>query len=62
MITRDDKAIVAEKTSLPTKMTSRRQAVGVMGTTVAAVYRLHSRANQLLRECMSKETGAWTRT
>jgi RNA polymerase sigma-70 factor (ECF subfamily) len=33
-----------------------------MGTTVGAVYRLHSRANQLLRECMSKETGAWTRT
>ena len=33
-----------------------------MGTTVAAVYRLHSRANQLLRECMSKETEAWTRT
>jgi RNA polymerase sigma-70 factor (ECF subfamily) len=31
-------------------------------TTVAAVYRLHSRANQLLRECMRKELGLWNRT
>lgn len=28
-----------------------------MTTSVAAVYRLHSRANRLLRECMSKELG-----
>jgi len=32
----DDKAMVAENTSSPTGMTSRRQAIGVMGTTVAA--------------------------
>jgi 4-hydroxymandelate oxidase len=32
----DDEAIVAEKTSSPTAMTSRRQTIGVMGTTVAA--------------------------
>ena len=36
MIMPDDEAIVAEKTSSPTAMTSRRQTIGVMGTTVAA--------------------------
>ncbi|HEY1878067.1 MAG TPA: hypothetical protein VGG66_11380, partial [Rhizomicrobium sp.] len=32
----DDEAIMAEKTNSPSAMTSRRQAIGVMGTTVAA--------------------------
>ena len=36
MIMPDDETIMAEKTSSPTGMTSRRQAIGVMGTTVAA--------------------------
>ena len=34
--TPDDETIVAEKTDAPMGMTSRRQAIGVMGTTVAA--------------------------
>jgi 4-hydroxymandelate oxidase len=37
MIMPDDEMIVAEKTSPPTEMTSRRRAIGVMGTSVAAV-------------------------
>jgi 4-hydroxymandelate oxidase len=36
MIMPDDEANVAEKTRSPSAMTSRRQAIGVMGTTVAA--------------------------
>lgn len=36
MIMPDDETIVAEKTSSSAGMTSRRQAIGVMGTTVAA--------------------------
>jgi 4-hydroxymandelate oxidase len=36
MIMPDDETIVAEKTSSPTGMTSRRRAVGVMGASVAA--------------------------
>ena len=32
----DDETIMAEKTSSPTGMTSRRQAIAVMGTTVSA--------------------------
>src|SRR5471032_1909211 len=36
MIMPDDEPIKAEKTSSPAGLTSRRQAVGVMGTTVAA--------------------------
>jgi RNA polymerase sigma-70 factor (ECF subfamily) len=33
-----------------------------LATTVGAVYRLHFRANQLLRDCLRKELGEWTRT
>ncbi len=33
-----------------------------LATTVGAIYRLHYRANQLLRDCMQKEIGLWTRT
>jgi 4-hydroxymandelate oxidase len=36
MIVPDDETIMAEKTSSPSGMTSRRQAIGAMGTTVAA--------------------------
>jgi hypothetical protein len=36
MIMPDDEAIVAEKTNAPAEMTSRRQAIGVMGTAAAA--------------------------
>ena len=32
----DDETIVVEKTASPAGMTSRRQAIGVMGTTVSA--------------------------
>jgi len=35
---------------------------GEMMTTVGAVYRLHYRANQLLRDCMRKEQSTWTKT
>ena len=38
------------------------ELAGELMTTVAAVYRLHARANQLLRECMRKESGSWTKT
>jgi RNA polymerase sigma-70 factor (ECF subfamily) len=38
------------------------ELAGELTTTVAAIYRLHSRANQLLRECMRKELGLWNRT
>jgi 4-hydroxymandelate oxidase len=37
MITPDDEAIVAEKTRSPKVMTSRRQAIGMMGTTAAGM-------------------------
>jgi 4-hydroxymandelate oxidase len=36
MIMPDDEVDMAEKTSTPTAMTSRRQAIGVMGTTISA--------------------------
>jgi RNA polymerase sigma-70 factor (ECF subfamily) len=37
------------------------ELAGAMMMTVAAVYRLHSRANRLLRECMNRELGLWTK-
>ena len=37
MLMPDDKAADAEKISTPTEMTSRRQAIGVMGTTAATM-------------------------
>jgi RNA polymerase sigma-70 factor (ECF subfamily) len=38
------------------------ELAGELETTVGAVYRLHYRANQLLRDCMRKELGSWTTT
>jgi RNA polymerase sigma-70 factor (ECF subfamily) len=38
------------------------ELAGELMTTVAAVYRLHYRANQLLRDCMRKEAGTWIKT
>jgi RNA polymerase sigma-70 factor (ECF subfamily) len=33
-----------------------------LSTTVGVIYNLHCRANQLLRACLQKEFGTWTRT
>ena len=38
------------------------ELAGELMTTVGAVYRLHYRANQLLRDCMHKEQSTWTKT
>jgi RNA polymerase sigma-70 factor (ECF subfamily) len=38
------------------------ELAGALMTTVGAVYRLHYRANQLLRACVEKELSSWTRT